>query len=84
MAGPSSRVVICTSLLLTAKCTSAPLGNDSSGSAAWPLGAGSRSKRYWSTASPMLWVKSVFSSAVATGMPLRNSTRSMQFSLCSE
>ena len=35
-------------------------------------------------ASPMLWVKSVFNSTVATGMPLRNKTRSMQFSLCSE
>ena len=40
MAGPSSRVIMWTSLLLTAKCTSAPLGKDSSGSAAWPLGRG--------------------------------------------
>ena len=84
MAGPSSLVVMWTSLLLTAKWTSAPLGKDSSGSAAWPLGLGWRSKRYWSIASPTLCVKSVFSSTVATGRPFRNSTRSMQFSLCSE
>jgi hypothetical protein len=40
-----------TSALLTAKCTSAPLGKDSSGSAPGPWGAGRRSKRYWSIAS---------------------------------
>ena len=32
----------------------------------------------------MLCVKSVLSSTVATGTPLRNSTRSMQFSLATE
>ena len=48
VAGPSRRVVILTSLLLTAKWTSAPLGKVSSGSAFWPFGLGWRSKRYWS------------------------------------
>ena len=37
---PSSCVVMWTSLLLTAKCTSAPLGKLSSGSAALPFGSG--------------------------------------------
>ena len=41
-------------------------------------------KRYWSMASPMLCVKSVFSSAVATGKPFRNKTKSMLFSFCNE
>ena len=45
-----------------------------------PSGLGMRSKRYWSTAALMSWVKSVLSSAVATGMPLRRSTRSMMSS----
>ena len=82
--GPTRRVVICTSRLLTAKCTSAPRGNVNSGSGAWPLGFGDRSRRYCSIASPILWVKSVFSSTVATGRPFKNSTRSIAFSLCSE
>jgi hypothetical protein len=43
---PSSRVAMCTSLLLTAKCTNAPHGKLSSGSAGCPLGLGWRSKRY--------------------------------------
>lgn len=77
---PASFVVIRTSLLLTAKCTAAPLGNVSSGSALWPLGFGWRSCLYCSTASAIDCVKSVFSSAVATGMPFRKSTRSMLFS----
>ncbi len=45
--GPANLVVICTSELLTAKCTSAPVGKESKGSTAFcPLGLGWRSKRY--------------------------------------
>ena len=47
VAAPSRRVVIIAALLLTAKCTSAPRGKSSSGSAAGcPFGLGWRSKRY--------------------------------------
>ena len=53
---------MCTSLLLTAKCTSAPLGKRQQRLGGLALRARRRSKRYWSMASPMLWVKSVFSS----------------------
>ncbi len=70
---------------LIAKCTKAPLGKLSRGSALpWPFGLGWRSKRYWSTASSTDWVKSVFSSPVPTGTPFRNSTRSRLFSLFRE
>jgi hypothetical protein len=69
---PVSLVVICTSLLDTAKCTNAREPNPSKGS---PLG--SRWCLYCKTASVMFWVKSVFNSAVATGMPLTNNARSM-------
>ena len=79
--GPSSRVVICTSRLLMAKCTKAPLGKESRGSGVWPAGLGLRSVLYCHTASAIDWVLSVLSSPVATGMPLRNNTRSRQFSL---
>ena len=67
--------------LLIAKCTSAPRGKSSSGSV-WvrPLGRGSRSKRYWSMARFTSCVKSVLSSAVATGTPFSSSTRSMMSS----
>src|ERR1700722_4917312 len=80
----SSRVVMRTSMLLTAKWTSAPHGKPRSGSEFWPLGFGLRSKRYWSIASRTLWVKSVLSSTVATGRPLRKRTRSSAFSLAFE
>ena len=72
MFSPEGPVTTHTSPLLTAKCTSAPLGKVSC-----------RSNRYWLFASPMLRVKSVFSSPVATGMPLRKRTMSMLFSLVS-
>lgn len=46
---------------------------------------------FWQTVETILidrildvWVKSVFSSTVATGKPFRNSTRSMQYSLAVE
>jgi len=69
VAGPSSRVVIATRCVSTAKCTTARLPSVTL--------LGSRSRRYWaiacSTSCPVSWF---FSSAVATGMPLTNSTRS--------
>ncbi len=74
---PSSRVVIAARSLETAKCTSARCPNDSSGSGR-PLVSGCRSLRYWLIASSRDWVKSVFSSTVATGSPLTKKTRSMQ------
>ena len=81
VAGPCRRVAIITVRLLTAKWTSAPRGKSSSGSAnGRPVGLGMRSKRYWSTAAFMSCVKSVLISAVATGMPFKNSTRSMMSS----
>ena len=79
MSLPASLVVICTSLLDTAKCTNARDPNPSKGS---PLG--SRWCLYCSTASVMFWVKSVFNSAVATGMPLTKNTKSMLLLFCVE
>jgi hypothetical protein len=82
--GPFSFVTMCTSLLLTAKWTSAPFGNDSSGSAPAPFRLRQPVEAVLVDGIVDLCVKSVLSSTVATGTPLRKSTRSMQFSLCSE
>lgn len=70
MSFPASLVVIQTSRLETAKWTTARVPNPNSG-----VAFGLRS-RYCFFAWPMDWVESVFSSIVATGRPLTNSTRS--------
>ena len=73
MSAPASLVVIHTSSFDTAKCTRARVPKPSSGSP-----AGLRSVRYCALASFTDWVKSVFNSAVATGMPFTNNTRSSE------
>ena len=61
VAGPSSFATIATSLLLTAKCTSAPVRKGEQRLGGLALGTRQTVEaRYGSMASPTLWVKSVF------------------------
>ncbi|MCY1306237.1 hypothetical protein D9M70_560880 [compost metagenome] len=81
---PASLVVMRMSLSLMAKCTTAPRLKVSSGSVPPLLRSGLRSMRYCCMAACTDWVKSVFSSTVATGRPLMKKTRSISSALSSE
>ena len=72
---PFRSVVIETSLSVTTKCTKARLPQASRTSL--PSAPGLRSFLYCTCPRTTDWVNSVFNSMVATGMPLQNSTRSM-------
>ena len=78
MLGKGPRFVhIQTSSSETAKWTTAPLLYMSSGFFLPPSGStGLRSSAYSSMASRTVWVSSVLTSPVATGMPLTNRTKS--------
>ena len=77
---PASLVVIHTSSLDSAKCTSARVPNPNSGCGLPVAGSFTvRSCLYWLIASDTDCVKSVFNSSVATGSPLTNSTRSREW-----
>ncbi|MNI80129.1 hypothetical protein D3C73_1366340 [compost metagenome] len=81
---PASLVVMRMSLSLMAKCTTAPRLKVSSGSRPPLLRSGRRSMQYCCMAAWTDWVKSVFNSTVATGMPLIKKARSISSALSNE